>query len=200
MAKRSSTFYLLLLPLLILAVVLLDRVEQPAKVVTEDTINMRDTQSDYYLSDFRTRRFGENGQIEFIVHGKTLAHYPDDNRSEIIEPKLELRRADALWLAESSSGRYDPAPDLFTLRGDVTVTRILSNEQQGDRSPEPITMTTSLLSIANEANLLETDQLVKITAPKWQLQSKGLTTTIDDGQLKLLAQVIGRFDSPVVAQ
>lgn len=188
--------------------VLIDRVEQPAEVVTEDTLNMKDTRSDYYLSDFSTRKFNENGTIEFIVVGNTLAHYPDDDRSEITEPRIELRREGIVWLAESAKGRFDPAPDLFTLSGGVTLRRVLqapddvinAANNTDDALVTQITMTTPTLRIASDANLVETDELVRISAPAWNVQAKGLRTAIDQGQLSLLENVVARYEPPFNTQ
>lgn len=195
MIRRLVTRYWLLLPLLILAVVLIDRVEQPDIVETEETLDMRQTQSDYYLGDFRTRRYNDKGEIEYIVEGDTLAHYPDDGRSEIMSPRVELIGDEVQWLVESESGRFDPVPELFTLQGNVTVKRLLRSSDANT-----IIMTTPSLRIANEANIVETDEFVEIKAPTWSLQAKGLRTAIDNGQLSLLSEVVGRYEMPPAEQ
>ena len=199
MIRRLVTRYWLLLPLLIAVVVLLDRVEQPDIVKTEETIDMRQTQSDYYLSNFRTRKFGLDGNIEFVVEGETLAHFPDDNRSQITQPRVELRRGNILWLAKSESGRFDPLPNLFTLQGGVTIERMLQSNKKDNPDAAFITITTQTLRIATEANLVETDDRIEISAPTWKLEATGLRTAIDQGQLSLLAEVVGRFDPPDIA-
>lgn len=196
MIRRLVTRYWLLLPLLIAVVVLLDRVEQPDTVETEETIDMRQTQSDYYLSDFRTRKFGPDGSIEFIVEGETLAHFPDDDRSQISQPRVELRRGDIHWLAKSDNGRFDPLPNLFTLQGGVTVERVRQNNERDNPDAALITITTKSLRIATEANLVETDDRIEISAPLWKLEATGLRTAIDAGQLSLLSEVVGRFEPP----
>ena len=189
MIRRLFTRYWPLVPLLVLTVVLLDRVERPTIVQTEETIDMQQTQSDYYLSDFQTRRFGEDGNVEYVIAGNTLAHYPDDDRSEITAPKIELRRGDVLWLVDSRTGRYDPAPSLFTLRGEVTIERIILGDDEG-----AVILHTESLRIATEENTVETDDEVQIVAPTWQLQATGLRSGLDDGQLSLLSNVIGRYE------
>ena len=201
------TRYWLLLPLLICVVALLDRVEQPDVISTEDTIDMSGTHSDYYMSDFRARRFGIDGQIEYIIAGDTLAHYPLDDHSKITAPRIELRRENILWIVESARGRYDPTPDLFTLRGDVVIKRTLQASQSVGAESDPaqsqadegntLVMTTDSLRIATESNVVETDEPVNITGSTWQLQATGLRTAIDDGQLNLLSNVIGRYEMPV---
>ena len=86
MFTRLLSRYWLLLPLLILVVIAVDRIETPPVVEIEETIDMRQTQSDYYMGDFKTRKFRADGTVEYTIEGETLAHYPDNDRSEIIAP------------------------------------------------------------------------------------------------------------------
>ncbi|MBX2886559.1 MAG: LPS export ABC transporter periplasmic protein LptC [Granulosicoccus sp.] len=187
--SRLWTRYWYLLPLLIFVVFLLDRVEEPPPIITEPTIDMHKTQSDYYLSDFVTRKFSATGQVEYIVSGAALAHYPDDDRSEITKPRLELHRSGTTWYMQSSKGRFDTEPDLFQLQGNVTVKR--SSEVS-----EPLTIKTQSLTIATESNQVNTDDSIEIVAPTWRLQAKGLRTAIDEGTLQLLSDVEGRYELP----
>ena len=189
--RRLVTRYWMLLPLLIGVVVLLDRVETPDAVPTEATIDMRTTQSDYYLEQFRTRRFSPDGEIEYQVQGETLAHFPDDDRSEIVEPRLEVRREEVTWLIESERGRFDPQPSLFTMNGNVSVKRHLGSEQA-----TALSISTESLRIATDDNLVETDALVRIDAPGWNIQALGMRTAINEGRLTLLSRVSGRFEAP----
>ena len=53
---RLLSRYWLLLPLLVVVVVGLDRIETPAPFDVEETIDMRKTRSDYYLADFRSQK------------------------------------------------------------------------------------------------------------------------------------------------
>jgi len=192
--RRLVTRYWLLLPLLILVVVLLDRVETPDGITTEETIDMRETQSDYYLAEFETRRFALDGTLEYQIRGDTLAHYPDDGRSEITQPRLEVRREAITWLIESERGRFDPSPNLFTLQGDVSVQRYLDEADEAS-----VSMSTQSLRIATEENLVETDEIVKISAPSWNIQSKGMRTAINEGRL-MLSQVTARFEPPALVE
>jgi len=181
--------YWFLLPLLLLVVVILDRVEEPTTIATEETINMRETRSDYYIAEFSTRKFDADGQLEYIVHGDTLAHYPDDDRSEVVAPRIELHRPDAIWQIQSSKGRFDTDPNLFTLEGNVVVNR----QREGSA---PVTIKTSSLTVATDTNIVNTDQVIEIVAPTWRLQATGLSSAIDDGKLSLHANVSGRYEVP----
>ena len=80
-----------IVPLLILAIWARNWVEdRPNPVVVEETINMRETQSDYYLEEFTTRKFDATGTLQYRVSGKSLLHFPEDDRSEITEPNVCL--------------------------------------------------------------------------------------------------------------
>jgi lipopolysaccharide export system protein LptC len=181
--------YWFLLPLLLVVVIILDRIEEPTTVATEETINMSETQSDYYMAEFSTRKFDANGQLEYIVNGETLAHYPVDDRSEIVAPRIELHRPDAIWQIQSRSGRFDTDPNLFSLEGDVVVYR----QREGS---DPITIKTSSLTVATDTNIVNTNQAIEIVAPTWRLQATGLSSAIDDGKLALHSQVSGHYEVP----
>lgn len=190
MLTRFLSRYWLLLPILVLVVIAVDRIEAPATVQTEETINMRETRSDYYMADFKTRKFRADGTVEYTVQGNTLAHYPQNDRSEIIAPKMHLNRPGATWDISSSSGRFDTNPDLFTLHGDVVMHRSRSNG-------EPITITTDELMIATESNQVSTGAPIQIVSAHWALKAVGMTSAIDDGKLTLLSEVTARYEVPV---
>lgn len=187
--SRWLSRYWFLFPLLVLVVIVVDRVEEPTDVAIEDTIDMRQTQSDYYLSGFTTRKFNISGQIEYVIRGSALAHYPDDDRSEISAPQLELYRAGSTWFVRSRAGRFDTDPDLFKLTGDVVLER---NSDQAD----PIVIKTQSLTIETDANKVNTSEKIEIVAATWKVQATGLSSTIDDGKLQLHSDVTGRYEMP----
>ena len=181
--------YWLLLPLLVLVVIAVDRIETPPVIETEETIDMRQTLSDYYMAEFKTRKFRIDGSIEYTVQGETLAHYPDNDRSEIIAPRIELNRPGATWDISSLKGRFDTNPDLFTMQGEVVMHRRRSKS-------DPITITTDQLTIATESNQVSTDADIEIESTHWALKATGMTSAIDDGTLTLLSSVSARYEVP----
>ena len=187
MLNRLLSRYWLLLPILILVVAAVDQFETPVLIEIEETIDMRETRSDYYLAEFTTRRFQADGQLEFTVRGDTLAHFPDDNRSEIEAPRIELNRVDATWNIQSMNGRFDADIDLFTLRNDVVLVR----QREGE---PPITIKTQSLTIATDSNVLTTNEPIEIISANWKMNAVGMTSSINDGKLTLLSGVTGRYD------
>jgi lipopolysaccharide export system protein LptC len=189
MLTRLLSRYWLLLPLLILVVIAVDRIETPPVIEIEETIDMRQTRSDYYLAEFKTRKFRTDGSLEYTIQGETLAHYPDNDRSEIIAPHIELNRPGAIWDISSLKARFDTNPDLFRLQGEVVMHRRRSNT-------DPITITTDQLTVATESNQVSTDSDIEIVSAHWALKATGMTSAIDEGTLTLLSSVSARYEAP----
>jgi len=188
MLMRLGSRYWLLVPLLLLAIVIRDWVETtPTLVEVEDTIDMSETQSDYYLEQFKTRKFDTHGNIEYEVSGQTLAHYPVDDRSEITKPSVVFHREAVRWTVDSTLGLLQKNPAIFTLKGDV----ILKRESP---TGEPLTIRTEELSILTDDNEVRTDKPIEIVAETWQLRSVGLQSTLNEGKLNLLSTVTGRYE------
>ncbi|MFT4730857.1 MAG: lipopolysaccharide export system protein LptC [Granulosicoccus sp.] len=189
MLTRLLSRYWLLLPLLILVVIAVDRIEAPPVIEIEETIDMRQTRSDYYLAEFKTQKFRTDGSLEYTIQGDTLAHYPDNDRSEIIAPRIELNRLGATWDISSLKARFDTNPDLFTMHGEVIM------HQRRDNT-DPITITTDQLTVATESNLVSTDADIEIVSAHWALKATGMSSAIDEGTLSLLSSVSVRYDAP----
>jgi len=187
--SRVLSRYWLLIPLLIIAIVVRDWIEDPITIADEATIEMKDTRSDYYLEEFVTRKFAANGSLEYELHGQSLAHYPEDDHSEIIKPIMTMHRPAASWHLVSSEGRFDTNPDVVTLLGDVTMQRL-------SQVADSITITTSNLQVETDNNRVTTDQAITIKAENWRLHAVGLQSAIDEGKLTLVSQVTGRYDPP----
>lgn len=188
MIMRLVSRYWLLVPLLLLAIVVRDWVETtPETLEVEETIDMRATESDYYLEEFKTRKFDSLGNIEYEVTGQTLAHYPIDDRSEITQPSVVLHRENTRWKIDSTLGELKKNPAIFTLHGDVVVERETANGA-------PIVIRTEELSIHTDNNEVRTDQAIEIVAETWNLRSIGLQSSLDEGKLNLLSTVTGRYE------
>ena len=117
--------YWLLVPLILVAIVARNFVERPETFVVEETVDMRRSEADYYLEDFTTRRFDANGALEYVVAGDSLSHFPDDDVSEVVAPRVELRRPGAVWRVNAERGRLETDPDVFTLLGEVRLERVV---------------------------------------------------------------------------
>jgi len=177
-----------IVPLLLLALLARDWVEEaPDDVVVEETIDMQQTQSDYYLEEFTSRKFDENGELQYRVTGESLLHYPEDDRSEITAPNVILLREGVRWDITSTRGEMLREPDRFTLFGDVHLERATGNN-------DSVSIRTERLSVSTDNNEVSTDQPIEVIADGWQLRSVGLQSRLDEGKLIFLSKVTGHYD------
>lgn len=177
-----------IVPLIILAVWARNWVEdRPATFVVEETINMRETQSDYYLEEFTTRKFDTAGMLQYRVSGKSLLHFPEDGRSEITAPNVILLREGIRWDITSARGQMLREPDTFTLIGNVQI------ERAGE-SVDSMSIRTESLSVHTDNNEVSTDQPIEVIANGWRMRSVGLQSKLDDGKLIFLSEVTGHYD------
>ncbi len=115
--------YWILVPLLLLAIISRDWVEEPVQKETEATIDMTQSEADYYLEKFETRKLDQQGKPEYIVSGDTLSHYPEDDSSIIKDPRLVLYREGLVWTMESAQGKLTKNPEIFHFAGKVSMLR-----------------------------------------------------------------------------
>jgi len=188
MFRRLYRFWIII-PLLILAVVAREWVEEPTVAELEATIDMAQTRTDYYLESFETRKLNADGQPEYTIIGDTLKHYPADDSSEIDQPRLTLHREDSVWTLNSNRGRLTTDPDIFTFEGDVFI-------QRDSTAPgEPgLSIKTRDVVVHTGTNQVETDQPIEVKSDSWTLTSTGLRSHIDSGTLSLLSNVKGHYE------
>ncbi len=181
-----------IMPVLLFITFAQNWIEQAPSVIVEETIDMRQTQSDYYLEDFTTRKFDTNGDLEYRFTGSSLLHYPADDRSEILAPTVILLRDGIRWDITSVEGEMLREPDVFTLRGDVELMRASGLDAEGNA--DIVTIKTDSLTVRTDTNEVSTDQPIEVVADGWRMQSVGLESRIDEGKLIFLSKVTGHYD------
>jgi len=186
MLDRLFSRYWLLLPLLLL-------------VSIEETVDMRQSEADYYLESFTTRKFDQAGRLEYVLLGETLTHFPDDDRAEIVEPEVTLHQSEQIWNISADRGKFVQEAEVFTLSGGVDIIRTPTAKSgaKGDKlaeSSEQVRLRTEEVTLYLKSNEVKTDKPISIVAETWQLDAVGLQSSIDSGKLTLLSNVSGHFD------
>lgn len=189
MHKRLYRYWYLV-PLVLMALVARDWVEDPVLEPVEETIDMTRTRADYYLEEFITRKLNADGLPEYTVNGESLIHYPADDVSEIIWPNLTLHQGESEWRVVSKKGRLVTNPDIFTLEGAVTMQRAATEELPA------IVIQTSDLRVHTADSFVQTDQQIQLTSPNWTLKSTGFESKFNTGTLTLLSEVEGHYEIP----
>lgn len=123
---------------------------------------------DYIVERFEVRRFDQQGNLQHTVVADQMRHYPDDDSSVVLTPRLTYHRDPPTFVAAreaqiSSDGEH------VELIDDVRVTR-------GGQNGKPDTvLTTSRLDAWPDEEVARTNQPVTITQGQTHVDGSGLS-------------------------
>ena len=144
---------------------------------------------DYLIFNFTTTTYGKEGRPESVLAADRMIHYPDDDSTELVEPRLvQSRQNDARMTVRAQRGALSRDGDEIFLYNDVLLTREARGEQPEAR------VKTSFLHLVRDRSLALTDREVVIEEDSRSLAGRGMEYNYDSGQLLLRAQVRGRFE------
>jgi len=145
---------------------------------------------DYYLENFRATAMGMNGEPDKQLSGQRMAHFPDDDSTELTAPQMTLYDEHSPpWKIRSERGWVSGDKQLILLQGMVNIDR------NGAPGVRPMHIITRDLHIQPEENYAETDQDVFVRSDEDRLESRGMQAWFAKPmRIKLLANVRGRYD------
>jgi lipopolysaccharide export system protein LptC len=159
---------------------LLNRLSDPGS--TEISVLRHDP--DNYMHDLTTLTMNQDGSLKNKLYADYMAHYPDDNTIELINPRLEIFRpekppttitAEKGWVTEDN--------EVILLSGK---TRLIQIDAEGIRELEIIT---SDVRVLMDQEYAETDKPATIIGKKITIKSTGMKAYIGENRLELLNNV-----------
>lgn len=147
-------------------------------VTAEETIR----QIDFFMENFRIRQYDELGRLHYVLQGRQLNHYEEDDRAEISEPDLELADDGTHWTvrAEHAVATRAKATEEIRFSGDVRV-----------EQPEMLIRTETLL-VLPETEYMESLQPVVVSGPGGRIEAASLRADLRTG-VHTLTEVRGRY-------
>jgi lipopolysaccharide export system protein LptC len=143
---------------------------------------------DYVITNFTTTTYNSDGVVDSIMSAARMIHFPDDDSTELVEPRLEENRpAEARTTVSAERGTLARESDDIFLYDNVVLVREAGKDQPEAR------MTTSFLHLVRDRSLARTDREVVFEEPSRSLAGRGMEYRYDSGQLVLHAEVRGRF-------
>ena len=144
---------------------------------------------DYLITNFTTTTYNKEGAAESMLSAARIIHYPDDDTTELIEPRLVQTKTDeARMTVNSERGTLSRDGEEIFLYDSVLLVR----EALGVR-PEA-RVKTSFLHVVRDRFLALTDREVLIEEEHRSLSGRGMEYNYDSGQLLLRDNVRGRFE------
>ena len=140
---------------------------------------------DYWMEGVNRTLLSDSGEVEAVLDAVRMVHFPDDNSTELEQPRLALYNATnkTPWLVESETGWVSGDGEVVRLNGAVEIFRL---DEAGVRRYEVLTANVKLLPRERYA---ETDEPALITGPSTQTHAVGLRANLSRNRLQLLDRV-----------
>jgi len=139
---------------------------------------------DYYLENFRTTVMREDGTPRNTLHAIYMAHYPDNDTSELLKPTMQLyRKGNRPYTVSADKGWITSDNEVILLKGAVEMT-----EYDEAGNPALLVNTESAKVLPNQ-NYAETDDYAKIVSNRVTITGKGMRAYFNDGRLEVLKNV-----------
>lgn len=144
---------------------------------------------DYLVSNFTATTYNKEGTAESMLSAAKMIHYPDDDSTELIEPRLvQSKPNEARMTVRAERGALSRDGEEIFLYDSVLLTR------EGDARRPEARLTTSFLHVVRDKSLALTDREVLIEEEHRSLAGRGMEYNYDSGQMILRDNVRGRFD------
>lgn len=145
---------------------------------------------DYLVGNFTSVSYDKAGRAESRLSAAKMIHYPDDDSTELLEPRMVQTRPNAPRMTvRAERGALSRGGEEIFLYDNVVLVR----EPYGLR-PEA-KLTTSFLHVVQDRSLARTDREVHIDEQHRSLAGRGMEYNYDSGHLVLRSQVSGRFEA-----
>lgn len=160
---------------------------QPHKgpVITSQTHSTPDS----FMENFTTQLLNKQGRPRYQLHAARVAHYADDNHSELQQPQFTAFRPDGQrWTVVAEAGRAENGSEQILLNGDVFMQRFPDAAAASD-----LQIRTRDIRVRPADDYAETDQPTTIVRNETTLDAVGLQVRFRKGQVRLLSQVRGIY-------
>jgi len=146
--------------------------------------------SDYAMTDFTLTVMDKSGNPSRIISGKEMAHYPEDDSTEVIYPTAEfIELGKDTWLITSNKSTTQGKGDDILLTGNVIITK---------KDDTDVELRTEKLNLDTKHNTAYTDLAVSMKSPYGSTESIGLHASLEDKMINLHSRVKGHYDAPTI--
>lgn len=139
---------------------------------------------DYYLENFSTLTMNQDGTPKNRLNAVYMAHYPDDNTSELDKPELEIFRKDREpIIVTADKGWVTSNNDVILLSGNVYLHQ---NDEFGELKIELIAEDARILV---DQKYAETDKAATLITKRAVTNSIGMRAFLQEQRMEFLNNV-----------
>jgi lipopolysaccharide export system protein LptC len=185
--RASTLFPLLLMLALAGASFWLERAVQAPE---RDSSGKTRHDPDFVAEEFGITKISAAGKPDYVLSAARMLHYPDDESTDIVAPRLVQRHDNAppvVIRAEHGTIAKNGAEASFS--GNVVVVR------EAGQGKSELNVQTEYLQVVPDRDLARTDKPVIITEGRSRLSGVGMEFNNKTRQFVLQSQVRGTFDA-----
>ena len=139
---------------------------------------------DYYMEDFTTLNMKQDGTPKNKINAEYMAHYPDDDTTELLKPVMEFFRlnkppihvlADKGWVTADNQ--------VILLTGNV---EFWEDDEFGNRI---LQVNTSEAQVLPDLKYAETEKFATIISHRSTITGMGMRSHFDESRLEILNNV-----------
>jgi lipopolysaccharide export system protein LptC len=151
--------------------------------------SLRRHDPDYVVEQFVVTKFNAAGVLESTISAAKMIHYPDDDSTELVAPRVVQAKANEPRMTLSADrGAISQNGEELLLFGNALLVR----EAGGGRSEAR--MQSSFLHVISARSLVRTDREVEVFEAGRTLSGRGMEYHNEISQLFLRDRVRGRFE------
>jgi lipopolysaccharide export system protein LptC len=185
--RASSLFPLLLILAVAAASFWLERAVQAPE---RDNSGKTRHDPDFIAEDFGITKMDATGKPEYILSAERMQHYPDDETTSVVAPRLVQRHDNANPVViRADRGLIVKKGEEASFYGSVVVVR------EAGRGQSELRVQTEYLQVVPDRDLARTDKPVIITEGRSRLSGVGMEFNNRTRQFALQSQVRGTFDA-----
>jgi lipopolysaccharide export system protein LptC len=145
---------------------------------------------DFIADDFGITKMDTSGKPEYILSAARMLHYPDNDSTDIVTPRLVQRHDnDAAIVIHADRGTVSKNGEEASFYDNVVVVR------EAALGRNELRVQTEYLQIVPDRDLARTDKPVIITEGRSRLSGVGMEFNNKTRQFALLSQVRGTIDA-----
>lgn len=155
----------------------------------EPRTTVRRHDPDYLVANFTTTSYNREGAPESVLTADRMVHYPDDDSTELLHPRVvQTRPNEPRMTVSAERGAISRDGDDIFLYDNVVLVR------EADRERPEAQMRTSFLQVVRDRSLVRTDRDVVIHEDRRTLAGRGMEYDNQSQVLQLLSKVRGVFE------
>jgi lipopolysaccharide export system protein LptC len=162
------------------------------RAVNEDDSHpsLRRHDPDYIVVNFTTTTYNRAGAPESTLSASRMLHYPDDDTTEITEPRVVQTKPDEPKITvRAARGKLSRDGEDIFLYDNVVL------EREGGAGHTAAKLTTDYLQVVRDRSLVRTDREVKIEEEARSLYGRGMEYNNETRHFTLNDDVRGRFEA-----